>query len=278
MTATVPIGEFSRLTYLGIKTLRYYHDIELLVPAAVDPATGYRRYAVEQVERAQLIRRLRALDMPVEQIRSALAGDPASRDEALRAHLRRMEEELNRTRDVVASLRALLTPGAAALAVEYRTTPAFPALTVTESLPREEITAWCGSAFALLFRTLAAAGVAPAGPAGAAYSTAWFEEGAGEVTAYVPVPPGTSGPFPPLDDLRDAHPAPVLAELPGGRWAVGVHEGPFEDFDRSYGALGGHVAAHDVSLPEPVREIYLAGPDVTDDPAAYRTEICWPIR
>ncbi|MEV0357457.1 MerR family transcriptional regulator [Nocardia sp. NPDC050697] len=276
MTATVPIGEFSRLTYLSVKALRYYHDIALLEPAAIDPGSGYRRYSVDQVPAAHLIRRLRALDMPVGEIRAVLdAGDTAARDGALRAHLLRMERELNRTRDVVASLRALLAPGSRALPVEYRTTAAFPALTVTEGLARAEIGPWCGSAFALLYRTLAAAGVTPAGPGGATYSAAWFEEDAGAVTAYVPVPPGTGGPLP---AAPDTHPAPVLAELPGGRFAVAVHEGGFEDFDRSYGALGSHVAAHDTSLPEPIREIYLAGPDRIDDPAGYRTEICWPIR
>ncbi|MFC8047631.1 MerR family transcriptional regulator [Nocardia sp. NPDC057353] len=276
MTATVPIGEFSRLTYLSVKALRYYHDIALLEPAAVDPGSGYRRYAVDQVPTAHLIRRLRALDMPVEEIRTVLgAPDAAVRDTALRAHLLRMEEELNRTRDVVASLRALLAPGARALAVEYRSTPGFSALAVTEGMVRADIGPWCGSAFALLYRTLTAAGVSPAGPGGALYSTAWFEEDAGEVTAYVPVPARTAGPLPPA---AATHPAPVLAELPAGRFAVAVHEGGFEDFDRSYGALGSHVAAHDVSLPAPIREIYLAGPDVVADPAGYRTEICWPIR
>ncbi|UGT59482.1 MerR family transcriptional regulator [Nocardia asteroides] len=276
MTATVPIGEFSRLTYLSVKALRYYHDIALLEPAAIDPGSGYRRYSVDQVPSAHLIRRLRALDMPVEEIRTVLgAADGPTRDAALCAHLLRMEEELNRTRDVVASLRALLAPGTRALAVEYRSTAAFPALTVTDAVARADIGAWCGSAFALLHRTLAAAGVPPAGPGGATYSAAWFAEDAGEVTAYVPVPPGTGGSLP---AAAGTHPAPLLTELPGGRFAVAVHEGGFEDFDRSYGALGSHVAAHDVSLPEPIREIYLAGPDRIDDPAGYRTEICWPIR
>lgn len=38
------IGEFSRLTHLSVRTLRRYHDADLLVPAVVDDATGYRYY------------------------------------------------------------------------------------------------------------------------------------------------------------------------------------------------------------------------------------------
>ena len=50
----VPIGEFSRMTHLSIKTLRHYHDVDLLAPDAVDPSTGYRYYAISQIRAAQV--------------------------------------------------------------------------------------------------------------------------------------------------------------------------------------------------------------------------------
>src|SRR6266851_6400241 len=49
MTPTLAIGDFSRATHLGVKTLRHYHEIGLLEPVDVDPATGYRRYAPDQI-------------------------------------------------------------------------------------------------------------------------------------------------------------------------------------------------------------------------------------
>jgi hypothetical protein len=45
VTSTLTIGDFSRATHLGVKTLRHYHDIGLLEPVDVDADTGYRRYA-----------------------------------------------------------------------------------------------------------------------------------------------------------------------------------------------------------------------------------------
>ena len=63
---TVSIGDFSRMTHLTVKTLRYYHDVGLLAPATIDNMTGYRYYAKSQVPIAQVIRRFRALGMPVE--------------------------------------------------------------------------------------------------------------------------------------------------------------------------------------------------------------------
>jgi effector-binding domain-containing protein len=56
-----------------------------------------------------------------------------------------------------------------------------------------------------------------------------------------------------------------------------MHSGSFNDFDRTYGALGSYVAEHDTALLEPVRELYLTSPGDTDDPDSYRTEVCWPI-
>ncbi|MFC6011899.1 MerR family transcriptional regulator [Nocardia lasii] len=270
MTVTVAIGEFARLTHLSVKTLRYYHEIELLEPVAVDAGTGYRRYSVAQVERAHLIRRLRDLDMPVPQIRTVLAAtEPAAREATLRDHLTRMEAELARTRAVVSSLRALLTVAPPPLRVDYRVEPAFTALTLTATVDRADIAAWCGTAFERLYVTLLEQGITPGGVAGATYSTQFFAEATGSVTAYVPLPPGA--------ELAPARGLDVV-DFPASRFAVAVHAGAFEDFDRTYGALGGHVAEHATALPdEPVRERYLIGPDRIDNPAEYRTEVCWPI-
>src|SRR5205085_9242128 len=84
------IGRFSRLTGLTVKALRHYDEIGLLRPAAVDPETGYRTYTSEQVERAELIRTLRTLELPLDEITELLAsGDPAQQKRVLVGHQRR---------------------------------------------------------------------------------------------------------------------------------------------------------------------------------------------
>ena len=264
----IHIGEFARLSHIGTKTLRYYHEVGLLVPAAVDTDTGYRWYSTAQVTPAQLIRRLRELDMPIAGIREVLAApDTRSRDAALAGHLSRMEGELVRTQQVVASLRTLLgEPGQ--IQVEHRRAAALPVLAFAAQLTRAGMLSWFPAAFEALYAELNRAGTDPAGPAGAMFPSAFFADDAGEITAFVPVPPDL--PAPDAESIR-------LAVLPPQRFAVAVHAGGFVDFDRTYGALGSHVAAHDTSLDEPVREIYLVGPDHTADPGQYRTEVCWPI-
>ena len=66
------IGEFSRMTFLSVKTLRHYHETGLLEPARIDPSSGYRFYDVSQVATAQVIRRFRDLDLPIERLREFL--------------------------------------------------------------------------------------------------------------------------------------------------------------------------------------------------------------
>lgn len=267
MTQHVAIGEFSRLTYLSVKTLHHYHDVGLLEPADVDPATGYRRYGLDQVRAAHLIRRLRDLDMPVAEVREVLAApDEATRDATLRSHLARMEAELERTRGVVASLRELLSPSPA-LAVAYRTIRPQPVLAVRDVVAAGSVEDWFEAALVTLNSALAGAGLEATGPAGATYAREFFEDEVGEVVAFLPVP-----------EQAGARAGVLRLDLPGGRFAVAVHHGPFDDFDRTYGALGSEVARADLGAPGPIRETYLVGSDETDDPAAYRTEICWPVR
>ncbi|WP_348775098.1 MerR family transcriptional regulator [Solwaraspora sp. WMMD791] len=53
------IGAFGRASGLTVKALRIYADLGLLRPAAVDPDSGYRYYAPDQLELARLVARLR---------------------------------------------------------------------------------------------------------------------------------------------------------------------------------------------------------------------------
>src|SRR5918997_2685308 len=193
MSASVAIGEFSRLTHLTVKTLRHSHEQGLLVPYAVDEQSGYRRYSVDQVPAALLIGRLRALDMPLADVRRVVeCSDWHERDAVIAEHLGRMERELERTRTIVTSLRDLLG-GTATLDISRQRIPDLTVVSVTERVDRADIVPWCHHTFPSLYTGVTTAGTAPAGPAGALYSEQFFTEAVGEVTAYVPVaaPPPT---------------------------------------------------------------------------------------
>jgi DNA-binding transcriptional MerR regulator/uncharacterized glyoxalase superfamily protein PhnB len=69
------IGRFARLSGVSAHALRHYDDVGLLAPADVDADSGYRRYRATQIQSARLIRALRCVDLPIEQIKQVLAAD-----------------------------------------------------------------------------------------------------------------------------------------------------------------------------------------------------------
>jgi DNA-binding transcriptional MerR regulator len=263
------IGEFSKMTYLSVKALRHYHDVGILEPAHVDPATGYRMYSATQVGTAQAIRRFRELDMPLEHVRAVLdAPDITTRNAAIVAHLRDMQQQLERTQLTVASLQALLEDTRVPGTVELRTTEPLRALAITESVGFDDAGDWCDLVFRELHDALATAGVQPSGPDGALYFDEIFQDGVGTVTAFVPI----GG-----DDPQPSGRTAIL-ELPATDLAILLHVGPFAELDQTYGALGTYVAEHEIGLAGPIRERYLVTADTVDDPSRHQTEVCWPIQ
>lgn len=269
MDATLPIGDFARATHLSVKTLRYYHRVGLLEPDEVDRHTGRRYYTTAQIPTAQIIRRLRALDMPVEQIANVLAApDLDTRNALLAAHLNQMEQELTRTRTAVASLRDLLTgpPGGTRAEIGRRSVPATPAAAITETVDVGEALTWYQGALGEIYATLDAQGLAAGTPAGGIFSTDLFTHERGPATIFVPC----AGPLRPMGRV-DALVVPAV-EL-----ATIVHRGPHTNIDLAYGTLGAYVAEHALAVDGPIREYYPVGRHQSAQPAEWRTEICWPI-
>src|SRR5579859_4734473 len=73
------IGQFSQLTQMPIKTLRYYDAIGLLRPAYVRPGTGYRYYTADQFERLNRILVLKDLGCSLREIRDLMAENMSAR-------------------------------------------------------------------------------------------------------------------------------------------------------------------------------------------------------
>ncbi len=105
MDERLTIGRFARLTGLTPKALRHYDAIGLLRPTAVAD-NGYRVYAREQVEAGRTIRRLRDLDVPLEDIRAVL-DDPDQAGKRLEAYAREVEADLFRRQRTLHQLRNL---------------------------------------------------------------------------------------------------------------------------------------------------------------------------
>jgi DNA-binding transcriptional MerR regulator len=125
------VGLMSRRCGLTAKALRHYDRIGLLRPAAVDEATGYRLYHPGQVAEARLVRLLRSLDLPLEQVAAAVAawkgGDAAAVCELLAEHRRRLDARVTRLRGSLHRIDHLLKEGIISAMSEHDPEAAAPA-------------------------------------------------------------------------------------------------------------------------------------------------------
>jgi len=69
------IGDMAKLTQAGIQSLRYYEQINLLVPAYVDPHTGYRYYSFDQKCLIEVIQICVELDIPLKKLAEFIDED-----------------------------------------------------------------------------------------------------------------------------------------------------------------------------------------------------------
>ncbi|NKI22715.1 MerR family transcriptional regulator [Paenibacillus dendritiformis] len=135
------IGEFSKLTQVSIRMLRYYDEVGLLKPARVDKLTGYRLYSIEQIPMVQQIILLRDMEFSVAEIAFALAnwddtlilGLLENKKKQIQAAIR---QELERIAHIDAAMRDIREEN---LAVHYNVTikrvPSFKILSLRRVIP-----------------------------------------------------------------------------------------------------------------------------------------------
>ncbi|MFD8046705.1 MerR family transcriptional regulator [Streptomyces chartreusis] len=116
------IGAFAKACRLSPKALRLYDELDLLKPGRVDPDTGYRYYAVAQLEQARLVAWLRRLGMPLARIRQVCALRPADAAREIRAYWARVETETAVRRDLAEFLVEELSAVSASASVSRKDT------------------------------------------------------------------------------------------------------------------------------------------------------------
>jgi DNA-binding transcriptional MerR regulator len=263
------IGDFARATHASVKMLRHYHEIGLLEPADVDPDTGYRRYTADQIPTAQVIRRFRDLEMPLDRIRAVLAAeDLEARNRLIAEHLDTLQTSLAQAMAAVSSLQDLLDTRTSSepAGISFRHVEETPAAAISEVVDIDDIGAWYSGALGELHATLAAQAVLAAASPGGIYENDLFADQRGHATVFIPC----------VGELRPTGRV-IFTVIPAIELATIIHAGSHREVDRAYGALAAYVARHALAVDGPIREYYLVGSQDTPDEAAWRTEIGWPI-
>lgn len=269
MENLMPIGRFSEMTRLSVKALRHYDELGLLVPAMVDRSSGYRYYAHAQAGRAEAIRMLRSLDMPLDEIREVVdAGDARAAAEALDRHRTRLQAALGRHERMLAYLGKLIEREEGVMyEIAVKEVPAQHVAALRKHATKATIGQDVSSGFAAVGEAVGRSGLPMVGPPFLIMFDVLDEETGADIEIAFPV----ATPFPGLGDV-------VGEELAATTVASAVHRGPYDEIGPAYHKLAGWIQEHGHEVAGPPREIYLTDPQETPDPADYVTEIQFPIR
>lgn len=266
------IGEFSTISGIAVRTLRFYHEVGLLIPAAVDPQSNYRSYDDRNLERANVIVALRGLEFTLEEIRDILAqcgedydivGQLERQKKVLTKKVRHYQTVLNTVDHLLEHERQAREDekmNATAASIQERDlVPIF-----VGGIRMKGFYADCGKGFATLGKRL---GRQIAGKPLCLFYDGEYREGDAN--------------FEPCMPIRGAVEADgiTVRELPAAHCVTLLHRGPYEELKRSYGRLLKYVKEHGYKVSLPTREVYLKGPGMIfrGNPKKYLTEIQLPI-
>ena len=131
------VGRFAQAALLSRKALRLYNELGILEPIYVDPESGYRYYSTDQLERARLIRMLRAMDMPLADVRSVLEAKTPDEAAQLVVDCRRefelkAEQVRRASLKVLAYIRKEIDP--MSVEVSVKTFPACQAISIKKNI------------------------------------------------------------------------------------------------------------------------------------------------
>ena len=250
------IGRFADTTGLTVRALRYYDEIGLLVPARVDPDTGYRYYDAAQVEDAVTIRRLRALELPLDEIGALVKADGDTLRDRLAAHGYRVAEDVRDKHSLLIELGALVEGGGEQVVVEVRD---LPGLRLAATIRHLRLVDPEGVAAMLRLASswLAERGVAPVGP-----PTALFRSGDVNgmhlVEAGFPVAAGVEGD----ERLR-------VTSYPAASAATTDHVGSYDGLHVTAQRFIATVLGRGLRFAQPIRIEYVE----TD----VRARLVWPL-
>ena len=277
------IGDFSKLSRVSVKTLRYYDEVGLLNSSQVDRFTGYRYYSIEQIPRLNRILAFKDLGFSLEQIARLLDENlpPAQIRGMLRmkqAEIQdQLEEEQARLRRIEARLRQIEQEDSMpTYDIVLKKVDPQRVISVRDTLPTfgDQVSLWIELANYLISRKTKAAG-----PSITIYHDPEYRERDVDLETATPV--NTSLPESQRVKVR---------ELPGIDLAAAlIHKGGYDNIGQTYSALVSWIEANGYRITGANREVYLLctanvyedptvfGEFVTENPEEFLTEIQFPV-
>lgn len=262
------IGNFSKISNVTTKTLRYYDEICLIKPAYINCENGYRYYDVSQLETILLINRLKDYGFSLEEIAEVLAH---RHDDTLLFSLLRKKQEAtcNKISELGSTLEALendieiMKRGTDIMAyleeIEVKLVETEPQniLSVKEVISIEDY----GKLMGKLFETIHRENLTPTGAPMTIYNDSEFNPASALMELAIPVKEVVTG----------------TRELSGGLCAMSTLKGPYSELTSVYAKLNEWVEKGGYTIAGAPFEVYITDPH-SSLPKDYITEVYYPIK
>ena len=267
------IGDFSKLSRVSIRMLRYYDEIGLLTPAVVDSFTGYRYYREEQLYQIGRITSLKDMGFSLMEIHDILRffGEKSKMEQCLRER----REELQRQAEQTAYRIRLLDTAIERLGKEnyqmkYDVTvkklPERYAACVRMTIPCYEDE---GMVWKILTEETGGMNLVPAEPCfcSVTFFDGEYKEKDVDVEAQKPV----KGHYPDTEHVK-------FRTLPEVTFASAIHKGPYETIGDIYAEIVTWIRDNGYEFDGPMFNIYHVSPAETSNPEEFVTEACYPVK
>lgn len=259
------IGEFSRITSLTIKSLRLYHEKEILIPSEIDEFTQYRYYDEANYQTALSIKILREFDFTLAEIKEILdeCDDGSSLLEQLQSKFSQIQSKIMQYKEISNSLENAI------LMEKENKMKAEESFEIEEKEVKTILIAGykmkgkysdIGKGFSLLSKKF---GRHINGKPLGLYFDGEYKEDEANFEACFPIRKGTE------------EKGISVRELKGGKCFVLIHKGAYDNLTESYIKLFTYVNEKGFTKQLPTREVYVKGPGMIfkGNPKNYLTEI-----
>lgn len=266
------IGDFSKLSKVSVRMLRYYDKQGLFSPEKTDSFTGYRYYSANQIERLNEIIRLRDLGFNVSEITMYLA-EPSIQERTSMLEQKRSStlelieletRKLHLIDEVVLSLKRK-KHDVAKYNAEIKSIPSYKAVSYRKTIPSYDQEGKLWDEMSIQIRKNK---IKTTGPFYAAYHDSAFKKGDVDVEIVMKVSELGND----IGDLRFKETEPIEK-------AVCVYvTGDYTNINHAYAYLASYIELNGMEICSSPRQVPIMSPFNEKDPNKYLTEIQIPVK
>ncbi|MGH4121251.1 MerR family transcriptional regulator [Clostridium sp.] len=261
------IGEFSKITNLSVKALRYYDEENILKPSYRCEENSYRFYDDNEFKKAELIVMLRELNFSISEIKDVISiyQDKADIYYILEEKKDMIKKKITEEKALLKKINLYIKPNLLEddivnYKIEVRDIPAVKVASIRYKGKYSDI----GMYISRIYKVIKSA--AKDQPFSCYYDGEYKEEA--DIEVCVPI----------SKQVND--PNITTKELPQIRVVSTRHTGSYESINMAYKAIFDYAQENNINFLIPSREIYIKGPGMIfkGNPSNYITEIIIPIK